>query len=216
MLHLQTNILMDRGWLTWLNFWQGYTVSDASRYTSVEETGLWTHRNEFNSVVCRNVSAYIAEKTVTVMARGNMNVCNRKSLHADVFSLMRKCTTCLMFRRAKCRTHLLVITPNSSPEMAFLCIPWILLHQGAGWTLAKTIPLLSKQTDATPHKWSITSTRQPMDTQEVRDYLWGRAFKLPAKEQSHSCNLKWDYEAWRTVFGLEVKNRLVCFPVLKS
>lgn len=32
---------------------------------------------------------------------------------------------------AKCRTHLFVIRPSSSPEMAFLYIPQILLHQGA-------------------------------------------------------------------------------------
>lgn len=35
-------------------------------------------------------------------------------------------------RTAKCRTHLFVIRPSSGPEMAFLCIPQILLHQGAG------------------------------------------------------------------------------------
>lgn len=35
---------------------------------------------------------------------------------------------------AKCRTHLFVIRRSSGPEMAFLCIPQILLHQGAGET----------------------------------------------------------------------------------
>lgn len=62
-LHLQTNILMDKGRVTWLNFTQSYCVSDVLQYTSVEETGLWAHWNEFNSIVCRNVCAYMAEKT---------------------------------------------------------------------------------------------------------------------------------------------------------
>lgn len=65
-------------------------------------------------------------------------------------------------RTAKCRTHLFVIRPSSGPEMAFLCIPQILLHQGAGemCTFTQTIPPFSSKGRRAARKWSIILVKQ--------------------------------------------------------
>ena len=186
-LHLQTNILMDRGWVTRLNFWQGYSVSKAAHYTQRWREQAFEHTEVGLDLLCAGMYCMclyltLLRKPFLRRREGKCECVAEWACNSGLISLMWTRTTCVMFRHAKCRTHLLVITPSSSPEMAFLCIPWIVLHQG-GWinmcacmharTHTHTIPLLSKQTHEIIHKWSIT-----LKTTSANEYTGCKRFLL--------------------------------------